>query len=371
MCREGRSEFSDIFASYCIHIDLKIPLFTSISSNAITQHMEEILKKVALFGAGRIAEVHARGIQLAGHELAGVFDVRADAAKRLADAFSSSVFATADGALADETVDAVVIATSTDTHADYIVACARAGKQIFCEKPIDLSVARAEECAREIADIDVFIQIGFNRRFDPTFMRIAEAVKNETIGKLENLTIISRDPAPASIDYLKVSGGMFKDMTIHDFDMARFILPEEPVEIFAAGSVLVSDEIGDIGDIDSGTVVMRTDSGIQCQILNSRHCIYGYDQRIEAFGSRGAIHAENPRLDFTRSYTEDITSASSRLPDFFLERYTDSYNREWKDFFANLSAGKKPSVSFEDGIKALKLAEAANRSLKSGTFEKI
>jgi myo-inositol 2-dehydrogenase/D-chiro-inositol 1-dehydrogenase len=321
---------------------------------------------VAILGAGRIAEVHARGVALAGGQLAGVYDIRKDAATKLASRFSTRVFESVEEILSDRSIEVVAIATSTDTHADYIVAAAKAGKAIFCEKPIDLSVARAEQCREQIEGTNAFIQIGFNRRFDSTFARVAAAVREEKIGRLENLTIISRDPAPASIDYLKVSGGLFKDMAIHDFDMARFILPEEPVEVFAVGSVLVSKEIGSIADIDSATVVLKTRSGIQCQILNSRRAVYGYDQRIEAFGSEGALLADNPRIDETRSYTRDATDSRARLPDFFLERYTASYNLEWEAFFKCLSSNTPPKVTFADGLRALKIAEAANKSLGSG-----
>lgn len=329
------------------------------------------MARVAVLGAGRIAEVHTRGIKLAGGELAGVFDIRKDAAQRLAAEFSTNVIASVDEALNDRSIDAVAIATSTDTHADYIVAAAKAGKAIFCEKPIDLSVARAEECRQQIAGLPAFIQIGFNRRFDPTFLKVQAAVREGRIGRLENLTIISRDPAPASIEYYKVSGGIFKDMSIHDFDMARFILPEEPVEVFATGSVLVREEIGAIGDIDTATVVLKTASGIHCQIINSRHCPFGFDQRIEAFGPLGAVHAENPRIDEVRYFDADHTDSRSRLCDFFLDRYTESYNREWHAFFACLANAREPEVTFQDGLQALKIAESANESLRSRAAVRI
>lgn len=329
------------------------------------------MARLAIFGAGRIAEVHARGALLAGAEVAGIFDIREEAAAMLAQRFSTKVIASAEAALQDPSIDIIAVATSTDTHADYIVSCAKAGKAIFCEKPIDLSVARAEACQREIAGLNAFIQIGFNRRFDPSFAKIATAVREETIGRIENLTIISRDPAPASIEYFKVSGGLFKDMAIHDFDMARYILPEEPVAVFATGSVLVSEEIGAIGDVDSTTVVMRTASGIQCQILNSRHCAYGYDQRVEAFGSEGAIHANNPHIDHTTTFSANVTDCRPRLPDFFLERYTESYNLQWRAILEALSTNGQPQVSFDDGLKALQLAEAANESMKTGALVRL
>jgi myo-inositol 2-dehydrogenase / D-chiro-inositol 1-dehydrogenase len=323
------------------------------------------MAKVAILGAGRIAEVHARGALLAGAQLAGIYDIRKDAAARLAARFSTQVLGSVDEALRDRSVDVIAIATSTDTHADYIVRAAQAGKAIFCEKPIDLSVARVEQCRKDIEGTNAFIQIGFNRRFDPTFVKVASTVKQGKIGRLESLTIISRDPAPASIEYLKVSGGLFKDMAIHDFDMARFILPEEPVEVFATGSVLVSREIGAIDDIDSSTVVLRTRSGILCQIMNSRRAVFGFDQRMEAFGSEGVIFADNPRLEHTRLSTKDATDSKAKLPDFFLERYTESYNLEWQGLLQSLASQRAPIATFDDGVQALKIAEAANRSLKS------
>ncbi len=239
----------------------------------------------------------------------------------------------------------------------------RAGKQVFCEKPIDLSLARALECMEQIGDAADRVQIGFNRRFDRTFSRLRQRISDGAIGKIENLTIISRDPAPAPLSYLGSSGGILKDMSIHDFDMARFILGEEPVEVFATGSVLVDPEIGTVGDHDSISVVMRTASGVQCQILNSRRCAYGYDQRIEAFGEKGSLRAENPLVDELRANTANGTDTRSQLYDFFLERYQEAFAAQWSSFFGNLQAGKPPAVTFRDGLRALELAEAGNRSI--------
>jgi myo-inositol 2-dehydrogenase/D-chiro-inositol 1-dehydrogenase len=323
--------------------------------------------RVAILGAGRIADVHAKGAVLAGADLAGIYDIRSEVAEKLAARYSTKAFGSAAQIFEDRSIDAVAIATSTDTHADYIVSAAHAGKAILCEKPIDLSVARVEECQKKIEGTAAFIQIGFNRRFDPTFAKVAGAVRDGQIGRVENPTLISRDPAPAPIEYYKVSGGIFKDMTIHDFDMARFILPEEPTHVFAIGSVLLREELGAIGDFDTITVVLTTASGIQCQIINSRHCPFGFDQRIEAFGARGVIQADNLRVDEVRVYGDDFTDRRSRLPDFFLQRYAESYNREWQGFLECVKQGRPPLVSFNDGLIALKIAEAAKESVRSGS----
>ncbi|RIY01994.1 inositol 2-dehydrogenase [Aureimonas flava] len=319
--------------------------------------------RVALLGAGRIAEVHARGIRSAGAELAGVYDLRREAAEAAAGRFGGEVYADVEAALVDPRVEAVAIATPTDTHVDYLVRAVAAGKHVFCEKPIDLSVARALECRDRIGDAADRVQIGFNRRFDRTFARLRERLGEGAIGRIENLTIISRDPAPAPISYLASSGGILKDMTIHDFDMARLILGEEPVEVFATGSVLVDPAIGEAGDHDSISVVMRTASGVQCQILNTRRCAFGYDQRIEVFGEKGSLRAENPLVDELRVNLADGTDMRSRLSDFFLDRYIDAFAAQWVSFFANLWAGRPPAVTFRDGLRALELAEAGNRSI--------
>ncbi|MCY6379741.1 inositol 2-dehydrogenase [Hoeflea prorocentri] len=327
--------------------------------------------KVAVFGAGRIAEVHVKGIIRAGHEVAGIYDIRPEPANALATQYGCAAFASPEDALGDPSIEAVVIGTSTNTHSDYIIACARAGKRIFCEKPIDLSVEVAENCWETIKSSNPFIHIGFNRRYDRHIRGLAEAVKSGELGKLENLTIISRDPAPAPIEYFKVSGGIFRDMTIHDFDIARFILGGNPAEIFATGSVLIDPEIGEIGDMDTTTVVMRSASGQLVQILNSRRAAYGFDQRIEAVCSNGMMQVDNILLDATVKYTPERSAARARPMDFFLERYGESYDEAWVDFFARLDAGDEPGVTFDDGLQALRIAEAANRSIRTGEIVKL
>lgn len=329
------------------------------------------MTRIAILGAGRIAEVHARAIREAGAEIASIYDIRADAAATLAGRFGASTAASAEAAITAPDVDGVIVATSTDTHVDFILASARAGKAVMCEKPVDLSVERAETCREGLKGLGAPVQIGFNRRFDPTHAAVAASVRDGSIGKIENLLIVSRDPAPPPADYIARSGGLFKDMMIHDFDMARFILGEEPTEISASGSVLVDDAIGAAGDIDSASVQMRTASGALCQILNSRRAVYGYDQRIEAFGSAGMVSSDNPRASAILRSDAAVTEAREPLMNFFLDRYAESYRLEILSFLDIITRGAAPAVSFEDGFRALVIAEAAGQALKEGRTVKI
>ena len=245
------------------------------------------------FGAGRIGAIHAANI--ARHpaaRLAAVVDIDAAAAQRLADRHGAAV-ASREAALADPAIDAVIIASATDTHAELVEAAARAKKAIFCEKPLDLDLGRATACVAVAEECGVKLMVGFNRRFDPNFARLAEQLRAGRIGGLELLNITSRDPAPPPLAYVRVSGGLFRDMMIHDFDMARWLMGEEPVEVFAAASVLVDPAIGEVGDVDTAVVTLKTKSGALCQISNSRRAAYGYDQRIEALGALGALRAAN------------------------------------------------------------------------------
>ena len=250
---------------------------------------------VAVFGAGRIGTVHAENLHRhPDAQVRYVVDVDAGAAADLASRCGARVASAAE-ALADEDVAAVVIATSTDTHTGLIKSAAAAGKAIFCEKPIDLDVARAREAVDAVERHDVRLAIGFNRRHDPLFRKIKDGIDAGAVGSVEHVGITSRDPAPPPAGYVARSGGIFRDMMIHDFDMARWLVGEEPVEVFAAGSVLFDRNIGEADDVDSAVALLRTASGKLCSISNSRHCSDGYDQRIEVFGSSG--HAESGRRD--------------------------------------------------------------------------
>jgi myo-inositol 2-dehydrogenase / D-chiro-inositol 1-dehydrogenase len=317
------------------------------------------------FGAGRIGAIHAANI--AGHpaaRLAAIVDIDPAAAQRLADRHGATV-ASRKAALADPAIDAVVIASATDTHAELVEAAARSNKAIFCEKPLDLDLGRATACVAMAKECGATLMVGFNRRFDPNFARLAEQLRAGRIGRLELLHITSRDPAPPPLAYVRVSGGLFRDMMIHDFDMARWLLGEEPVEVFAAGSVLVDPAIGEAGDFDTAVVTLKTKSGALCQISNSRRAAYGYDQRIEAFGALGALFAENV-VESTVAFAGAAGIVTDKPLHFFLERYAEAYRRELDHFITALDGGGAPSVGGKDGVKALSLAEAALRSAQSG-----
>lgn len=313
------------------------------------------------FGAGRIGAIHAANI--AAHpeaRLRLVVDPDCTAAERLSARHNAEVGDQA-GALADSEIQAVVIASATDTHADLIEAAARAGKAIFCEKPLDLDRRRAEACVAIAHECGTPLMVGFNRRFDPHFARLQQQIRDGRIGRLEMLTITSRDPVPPLLDYIRRSGGLFRDMMIHDFDMARWLLGEDPVDVFAAASVLVDPGIGEAGDVDTAVVTLRTASGALCQISNSRRSVYGYDQRVEAFGSKGAVRADNVAESTVVLSSSDGIIAEKPLH-FFLERYAEAYRRELDHFIRSIADRAAPLVGGEDGVKALALADAALES---------
>jgi myo-inositol 2-dehydrogenase / D-chiro-inositol 1-dehydrogenase len=325
---------------------------------------------IAVFGAGRIGTIHAGNIaRRQDMQLRYVIDVNAAAATALASRHGASVV-TASAALADKAISAVVIASSTDTHADLCIAAAKAGKAIFCEKPIDLSLARVDACLAAVSAASVPMLVGFNRRFDPNFADLRARIARGDIGAIEQVIITSRDPGLPPLSYLKVSGGMFRDMTIHDFDMARWLLGEEPRTIFATASCLVDPAVVMAGDVDSCMIVMRTASGKLCHINNSRRAAYGYDQRIEVHGSDGRLIAAN-----VTPTTVELANAAAVSADkpvhFFLERYADAYLRELDAFATGLHLKTPMPVSGADGRRALVLAEAALASLHSGRAETV
>jgi myo-inositol 2-dehydrogenase / D-chiro-inositol 1-dehydrogenase len=326
--------------------------------------------RFAVLGAGRIGKVHARAVTShPGARLVAVADAMAPAAEALAKQHGCDV-RSIDAILASADVDAVVICTPTDTHADLIEAFARAGKAIFCEKPMDLSVARVKSCLKVVAETGAVLMVGFNRRFDPHFAAVRAEVQKGTVGEVEMVTIISRDPGAPPVEYIARSGGIFRDMTIHDFDMARFLLGEEVTEVSAMASVLVDPAIGKAGDFDSVQVMLRTASGKQAMISNSRRATYGYDQRIEVHGSKGAVAAENQRP----VSIEVATAAGYTRPalhDFFMTRYIEAYAVEIASFIDALSGKGTASPSGEDGLAALMLAEAALLSAKEGRLVRL
>ncbi|MFV2093764.1 MAG: inositol 2-dehydrogenase, partial [Hyphomicrobiales bacterium] len=267
-------------------------------------------------------------------------------------------------------IDAVAICTPTDTHADLIEQFARAGKAIFCEKPIDLDVDRARACLKIVADTDTKLMVGFNRRFDAHFAAVRAAIDEGRIGRVEMVSITSRDPGPPPADYIAKSGGIFADMTIHDFDMARFLLGEEIATVYASAAVLVDAGIADLGDFDSASIVLTTASGRQCLISNSRRAAYGYDQRIEVHGSKGTICAENQR-----PVSIELANAQGflrpPLHNFFMTRYTQSYASEIAAFIDALAGGGAPAPSGADGLSALILARAALQSVNEQRVVRI
>ena len=326
----------------------------------------------ALFGAGRIGAMHAANIAAnPACRLHCVFDVNTALAETVAAAHGARVAASAEAVMADPAVDAVFIASSTATHVDLITASVRAGKPVLCEKPIDLDISRVEQCRRDIAGSSVPVQIGFNRRYDATLRALHDAVRRGDIGQLQMLVLTSRDPDIAPMDYMKVSGGIFRDCTIHDFDYARYVLGEDPVEIFATGSVLVEPQISSYGDVDTAMVVMKAPSGALVHINNSRRAVYGFDQRVEAFGSKGMLQSENFYATHLRRWTATETNAHDRPVPFFFQRYADAYVQELREFVALIDSKVAPVASFEDGRRSLIIADAAWESLHSGRTVKI
>ena len=324
-----------------------------------------MVTRLALLGAGRIGKVHAKAIaEDKRAKLVAVVDAMTAAAQAIADAAGCPV-STIDAVEADADIDAVIICTPTNTHADLIERFARAGKAIFCEKPIDLDVGRAKACLEVVRQTGAKAMLGFNRRFDPHFRAVRKAIDDGAVGTVEMVSITSRDPGPPPAEYIKVSGGIFRDMTIHDFDMARFLLGEEVVSVMATGSVLVDKKIGELGDYDSASLILTTASGRQCIISNSRRASYGYDQRIEVHGSLGSVSAENQRPVSIEIANKDGYTRPP-LHDFFMTRYTAAYAAEISAFIDGLEKGTALSPSAEDGLIALQLADAAIRSASSG-----
>jgi myo-inositol 2-dehydrogenase / D-chiro-inositol 1-dehydrogenase len=321
--------------------------------------------RIAVLGCGRIGVMHAANI--AAHPratLAGVYDIHSSAAEAVAAKTGAKVFGSAEAVFASKDVDAVLIATATDTHADLLELAVAAGKPVLCEKPIDLSLARVNQCAARIKGSSVPIQLGFVRRFDPGHSAVRKAIEAGDIGELHQVVITSRDPGLAPEAYLKVSGGILRDMTIHDLDMARFILVEEVTEVFATGSRLVDPALMEkLGDHDTVTVVLTTSSGRQAIITNSRRATYGYDQRVEALGTKGMAISENRRPHEMTLHTVDFTDRAEPLLNFFIERYREAFDAEISEFVEAVEQRRAPSVGFEDGRLALVLAEAALKSI--------
>lgn len=325
---------------------------------------------LCLFGAGFIGSVHAAN--LLKHPRVNfkyIVDPRPEIAAKFAATTGAKATDTAT-ALADKSIQGVLIASATRTHADLIIAAAQAGKAIFCEKPIDLDLKRTDECLAAVKKSGVKFQIGFNRRFDPSFHALKARMNAGEIGSVEQVIITSRDPEPETEEQLAGGGGVFREMTIHDFDMARHLLGEEPIQIFATGSSLVDPAYAKLGDYDTAMFILRTASGRQCHINNSVRASYGYDQRLEVHGSKGMLRAAN-RVPTSVELSNSDSISTDKPHYFFIQRYAEAYAAELDHFVTCIENNEVPSVGADDGRKAMIICEAALASAKSGHFEPL
>ncbi len=322
--------------------------------------------KVGVIGAGRIGKIHAENLatRIPGVVVAAIADVNIEAARELAAKLHvENVYSDYKKIMGDKSIDAVAICSSTDTHADLIIEAASAGKHVFCEKPVDHSLAKIDKAIDAVKKAGAQCQIGFNRRFDPNFKALRDLVQRGRIGDLHILRITSRDPAPPPAEYVKVSGGMFLDMTIHDFDMARYLSGSEVEEVYAAGSVMVDPAIGAAGDIDTAIITLKFANGAIGTIDNSRKAAYGYDQRAEVFGSGGMAATANNTPN-TSVYSNADGVISEKPLYFFLERYMESFVAELRDFVDAIREGTPTPVNVLDGRKPVVIAMAAKKSLQ-------
>ena len=321
--------------------------------------------RIGLLGAGRIGQVHARAVSsVPTAQLVAIADPISAAAGAVRNTYGCDI-RTIEQILVSDDIDAVIICTPTDTHADLIEQFARAGKAIFCEKPVDLDLERVQACLSVVNETNTTLMVGFQRRYDPDFQALRAAIDAGQIGDVEMVSLISRDPGAPPYDYIERSGGIFRDMMIHDFDVARWMLGEEVETVQAAASVLTDPEIGNHGDFDSANAILRTASGRQSTITNSRRATFGYDQRIEVHGSAGSVAAEN-------HHQSRITVANGHgytrppLLDFFMTRYIVAYDAEIKHFVDCVANRAQPRTSGHDGLMSIALAEAALESVRTG-----
>lgn len=322
--------------------------------------------RFAMLGAGRIATAHARSFATnPDAELRWVADPIPGAADRIAGPAGARATLDAHEAITADDVDAVLICSPTPTHVEMILASVKAGRAVLCEKPIDLSLAKVDECLQALEGADPKVMMGFNRRFDPSFANIHDLVASGEIGEIEQVIVISRDPAPPPAKYVLESGGIFRDMTIHDFDMVRFFLPDI-VEVSATGQNLIDPGIKEVGDFDGAFVTLRAASGAVATIVNSRRATFGYDQRLEVFGSEGMLQAVNLLPNSVRSYGVDHAERTAPYLNFFLERYADAYAAELASFVSAVESGAAFSPSLADGRAALVLADSAEQAARSG-----
>ncbi len=328
--------------------------------------MASNILRFGVIGAGRIGKLHAENLstRVPGATVVRIADPLTESAKATAERLHIPAYsADYHDILNDPAIEAVAICSSTDTHARLIIEAAQAGKHIFCEKPIAYDLAKIDEALAAVKKAGVKLQIGFNRRFDPNFRRVRKVVAEGGIGEPQILRITSRDPAPPPVEYVRVSGGIFFDMTIHDFDMARYLMGSDVTEVYVAGAVLVDPRIGEAGDIDTAVITLRFANGAIGTIDNSRKAVYGYDQRVEVFGSAGMAAAQNNLMDnVTVSSASGIQSALPLY--FFLERYNESFIAEMKEFVASVQGGGQPPVTGEDGRVPVLIGMAAARSYR-------
>jgi myo-inositol 2-dehydrogenase / D-chiro-inositol 1-dehydrogenase len=322
---------------------------------------------IAVLGAGRIGKIHAGNVALNRRlKLVVVADPVAEAANSLAETLGCEASTNPQETAARKDVDALIIGTPTHTHVDFLLQGARAGKAVLCEKPVDLDIVRAEMAAKEVERLKANVMIGFNRRFDPSAQELKRQILAGKIGEVRQVIITSRDPAPPTASYIETSGGVFRDMAIHDFDMARFLLGEEPVEVMAMASALTEQYVKEAGDFDTMMIIMRTASGKQCHINCYRKAVYGYDQRFEVLGSDGMLQNGNLRPTTVRRHTAHETEVQDPILNFFLERYVDAYRIELELFAEAVEKGTPMPVTVRDGCKALRLADAAVESAAAG-----
>ncbi len=328
---------------------------------------------IALFGLGRIGVMHAQNIYLNNNcSLQYVFDIDQALAKKIAKKFNSISIKNTRIAYTDKKVDVIFITTPTSTHIKYIMEAVKFKKTIFCEKPLDLNIKKINQCKKFIKKYNPKIQVGFNRRYDPGHYALKKSIQIGEIGKLEKIIITSRDPAPPSMAYLKVSGGIFRDMTIHDFDLIRFYLGNDEVkEIFATTTNLSDLRIKKINDYELAMCLIKSEKGVICMINNSRHCSYGYDQRVEVFGSKGMVISGNRRDYASEKFLGSKTAIKRPLLNFFIDRYEKAYQLQLDDLVYLVQKRKNPRASFEEGRKAIIIANAAYKSLKFNKVVKI
>ena len=328
---------------------------------------------VALLGLGRIGQMHAENlINHKSFKLKYTFDISKKLAKNISRKFNTVDISTPEKAFRDKNIDLIFIASSTSTHIKFIKDAAKHKKVVFCEKPLDLNIDKVNKCLKKIKKYKPKIQLGFNRRYDPGHSSIKQELRKGKIGKLEKIIITSRDPAPPSFNYLKVSGGIFKDMMIHDFDLLRFYLEKDEIEnIFTTASNISDKRFDKIKDYELASCLLKSKQGVQCIITNSRHCSFGYDQRVELFGSKGMLISGNKSENETEIFTKNNTSQKKPLLNFFIDRYVDAYRLQLDELALYSRKKKSPISSFEDGRRALIIANAASQSLKQRKQIKI